>query len=684
MFSSIYSALSGMIGFSKGLDVISNNVANMNTPGFKASELQFRDLFYRYGLSQGGGQGSEQVGEGVDTGSTRMRFTQGDLRETTNPLDLAIDGNGFFILRKDGQTFYTRGGQFEFNDQGILVEHDSQAHVAGFNGGALADISILGLRVRSPQATSEVKFTDVLNVNSASFDVTGVTIFDAAGASHTFTVRLTKDNDVALNSALLSTTDTVSTLNRTNSSSIKTTRDVTTTNAVALTATLQTLKTATPVQPTYTVIAGDTWAQIATHQYGDAAAVTELTAQLGGDPAVDPTAGEVLNLPASLTFTVPPYYTVPAGDITWAALATSLYGNASAVSALQTALGTTTLPAPGASLTNLPATLNVATTTTQTVSPYYVVASGDTWATIANALYGSNAAGGDLANALGLDPAVQPQTNDELNNLPSTLSLASPVTATVPAYYAVQAGDTWDSIARALYGSAVGSGLQTALGAPALTAGTHLTNLPATLTVTNGSGTVNRWTVEVLEGTTSIGTGEIRYDGAGAAITGFQTVNVNYTPTGVPSSAITLDFTGSQSFSGPQSTIKVSSQNGVGPGSLIESSFDEKGVLTLKYSSSQTETRDTLALAWFEDLQALTLSGGNRFTSRAGQAPILAAPSGKGMGKISSKHIELSNVDLTAQFTDIVVIQRGYQASSQVISVANEMAQQLLDLRSRK
>ncbi|HXF88972.1 MAG TPA: flagellar hook basal-body protein, partial [Xanthobacteraceae bacterium] len=118
MFSSILSAFSGMLGFSKGLDVISNNVANLNTPGFKAAELQFRDLFYRYSPLQGGG--AEQVGQGVSAGNTRTRYRQGELRETGNPLDLAIDGNGFFVLRKDGETFFTRSGQFEFNGAGVL------------------------------------------------------------------------------------------------------------------------------------------------------------------------------------------------------------------------------------------------------------------------------------------------------------------------------------------------------------------------------------------------------------------------------------------------------------------------------------------------------------------------------------------------------------------------------------
>src|ERR1051326_6596472 len=94
MFSTIYTALSGMLGFSKGLDVISNNIANLNTPGFKSSELEFRDLFYRY--TQGGGSDQEgersQIGAGLDTKGTRTAFREGEMQDSGNPLDIAIDG----------------------------------------------------------------------------------------------------------------------------------------------------------------------------------------------------------------------------------------------------------------------------------------------------------------------------------------------------------------------------------------------------------------------------------------------------------------------------------------------------------------------------------------------------------------------------------------------------------------
>lgn len=618
MFSSIFSALSGMVGFSKGLDVISNNVANMNTPGFKAAELEFRDIFYRYGLTGGSGGGSETIGQGLDTGSTRVNFRQGELRETSSGTDLAIDGNGFFVLQKDGEVFYTRNGQFVLNEQGLLVDSPSGARVAAYTGTGLADISLAGLRMNPPNPTTEVTLLDTLNHGSTSHELSNVAVIDAAGGSHTLSLRFTRTNDATLNSARLSTTDTTRALSL-NSTPLSTTRTTTTTTAQPLNgAALSTTRQVTTTSTTYTIQTGDTWASIATALYGSAQAATQLQTAVG------------------------PVLTV------------------------------------GNDLSGFPASITVTTTSTQTVPPYYAVQASDSWASIATALYGSAEGASVLQSTLG-DPALG--AGVELAGLPATLDLSSPVTVTVPAYYTVQSGDTWDSIARHLYGYAFGSELQASLGDPTLTAGTRLTGFQNTLTLSTSMGTVHRWVVEAREGTTTVGTGEVRYAGTGSPLDAFANVAFDYAPSGASSSRITLNFSETQSLSTSQSTVRVSGHDGYAAGSLIESTFDDSGRLTLKYSNAQTVTHSQLAIASFSDLQTLTAVGGNLFIAAPGQTRTLGTANSEGLGKISAKHIELSNVELTEQFTDIVIVQRGYQASSQVISVANEMAQQLMDLR---
>jgi YD repeat-containing protein len=184
-----------------------------------------------------------------------------------------------------------------------------------------------------------------------------------------------------------------------------------------------------------------------------------------------------------------PYYLVPSGA-TWQSVANTLYGvnSAAAGTALQTALGNPALTA-GAQLTNLPATLSVTTTTTITVPPYYTIPSGATWQSVANTLYGVNsaAAGSALQTALGNPPLT---AGNRLTNLPATLSVTTTTTITVPAYYTVQAGNTWSSITQTIYGTSTANAvaaLQAATGNPTLTTGLHLT-VPLTLTYSSGTG----------------------------------------------------------------------------------------------------------------------------------------------------------------------------------------------------
>ena len=132
MLRALYSAASGMQSQQMNLDVISNNLANANTTGFKASKLQFQDLLYQNtkeaGSQQGGGNtlpASLQVGQGSVPVATERSFAQGDLTQTGNNLDIAIQGQGFFeVQMPDGTLAYTRDGSFKTDSQGRVVTSD--------------------------------------------------------------------------------------------------------------------------------------------------------------------------------------------------------------------------------------------------------------------------------------------------------------------------------------------------------------------------------------------------------------------------------------------------------------------------------------------------------------------------------------------------------------------------------
>lgn len=131
MIDSLYISSSGLRSEQKQIDVISNNVANMQTPGFKRTQVNFIDVV---SAPAGVGLGASNfTGSGTRIDSTTINFAQGDLRMTRNPLDVAIDGEGMFELdADDGSLVYTRDGQFRVDEQGYLATVHGRRLSQGF------------------------------------------------------------------------------------------------------------------------------------------------------------------------------------------------------------------------------------------------------------------------------------------------------------------------------------------------------------------------------------------------------------------------------------------------------------------------------------------------------------------------------------------------------------------------
>lgn len=400
MFGAIYTALSGMNAYSQGLDVIGNNVANLNTPGFKVSDPLFREIVYRH-LESAGSQGSKPGGAGVEADSASITFRQGELRDTGNSLDAAIDGQGYFVLDQDGEFRYTRAGQFQFNDDGILIERASGAKVVlSTEDSPTTFFDLNTARTSPPQVTSEVTVTGTLarGGTTSTYELPNIRVYDSAGT-----------------------------------------------------------------------------------------------------------------------------------------------------------------------------------------------------AVILRAKFLRNAA----------DPL--------------------------------------------------------------------------------------RWGVEVLGPNNALlGTGEVRFDAAGTPITDFSQITVTVDATGVDDFAVTLNFGAPGTFSGvttpaasTASQLQVLRQDGLPAGSLTKTEFDDKGQLKLTYSNGKTEVVGTLLLAQFDAPEQLRALGGSLFAAAESARPVMGSGLSLGLGRIVGGRLEMSNVELTQQFTDLIIMQRGYQASSQISSVANELIQTLLAMDGR-
>jgi flagellar basal-body rod protein FlgG len=131
MIRALYTAASGMSAQQANLDTVANNLANSATTGFRQRQLQFEDMIYQNLITPGSAQTQStvsaglQIGLGTRSAASEVIMTQGDFNQTSNPLDLAIQGAGFFqVQQPDGTIAYTRDGSFHQNNQGTLVTKD--------------------------------------------------------------------------------------------------------------------------------------------------------------------------------------------------------------------------------------------------------------------------------------------------------------------------------------------------------------------------------------------------------------------------------------------------------------------------------------------------------------------------------------------------------------------------------
>ena len=214
MMRSMYAGVSGLKTHQTRMDVIGNNIANVNTTGFKASRVTFKEMLSQT-LSgakapQGnrGGMNPQQVGLGVSLGSIDTNLVQGNLQSTGLGTDLAIQGNGFFVVNNGTQNFYTRAGALTLDENGNLVNASNGYIMQGWlanNGIIDTNSPLTGIRIpigdtMAPQASTEAVFAGNLNAADRVEWTATIDIYDSQGQKHTLTLKFTHtgndtDND---------------------------------------------------------------------------------------------------------------------------------------------------------------------------------------------------------------------------------------------------------------------------------------------------------------------------------------------------------------------------------------------------------------------------------------------------------------------------------------------------------
>ena len=210
VLTSMYSSVTGLKSHGQALSVVADNIANASTNGFKASRAEFQDLLSR---SLKGAFGGNQIGRGAKLGAVNPILSQGNVDNTERVTDIAINGNGYFVVDGYDGRAYSRNGEFHFDKEGYLVTSDNYK-VKGFEANPLGEITNKLENIRLPSALVQAKPSKTLRLDinldsrapkgkvfnpqdpyeSADF-TTGVEVYDSQGSKHLITMAFNKAAD---------------------------------------------------------------------------------------------------------------------------------------------------------------------------------------------------------------------------------------------------------------------------------------------------------------------------------------------------------------------------------------------------------------------------------------------------------------------------------------------------------
>src|SRR6185437_5897701 len=197
---SFSTALSGLSADSVALNTIGNNLANLNTTAFKKQTTNFEDLFYQQ-IGENGSNDALQVGVGTKVSSATTSYLQGSINPTSDTKDMALSGDGFFVVQQNGVQSLTRAGDFQLDSNGNLTTAEGES-VMGYNAvngvisgsSSLAPLTLPTGSTESAKATQNFSLTANLNAGATTGTTfsTPVQVYDSLGQTHQLTISFTK------------------------------------------------------------------------------------------------------------------------------------------------------------------------------------------------------------------------------------------------------------------------------------------------------------------------------------------------------------------------------------------------------------------------------------------------------------------------------------------------------------
>jgi len=590
--SSLFAGLTGMKTNEFRMDIIGNNIANVNTYGYKSSRASFQTQF-SHTLSFGsapngeiGGGNPVQVGTGTQVGGVTRDFSGGAPETTGNKTDLAVQGKGMFILQKpDGGHVYSRDGSFQFNSENYLLSADGfflQGYGVDSNfnivEGTLTKLRIPVGEITTAASTNNAKFSGDLNANgTAGLDENGDANGNIRGILQT--TEITDAGGVLTGGSLLVNLENADT------------------NALLLEGNIITLSDAIKGGKTLSATSFQVEATSTLQEYMD-----WLEGVLGINDSAD-----LVDLDLDLD-----------GDLT-----------------------------------------------TDNYLPGVKISEGGE--------------GIDIVSNMGSFNIIDMQANKALSVTQGDgtgLAAAGglPFTFVAPDGYEVADIESVRTSFRA-YDS---------LGIPL--------NVDVTIVMESkeeNGGIVWRYFAECAEDVRtdevnrSVGTGTITFDGNGNFLEASDMViTIDRQNTGASSpQSITLDFSTMDGFAITDSSISLYSQDGFQSGTLQDFSVSSDGIITGSFTNGLTRNLGQVVLANFRNYEGLVAGADNIYMTGPNSGdPIIKKPQELGAGTVNSAALELSNVDLSREFINLIISSTGFSASSRVIQTSDRLLSELMSM----
>jgi flagellar hook protein FlgE len=633
MIRSMTTAISALNLNQTFLDVISDNLANSNTTGFKASRVIFQDQFAQI-MSSGaapigsvGGINPTQIGLGVKLGYVSPSFTQGMMQSTGRSTDLAVQGNGFFTYTNGQETRYSREGSLEIDADGYLVNNSTGMRIMGW--------------MIDPGTSTVVDTNQPTTAMQISLDATIARATSAASLGGNLDSGLSYIIPAAAAAVNISTIGV----------------DYT---ASVSTPTSGTAELASGTYSLQTTVSGSSSTGYTySSQLRNNLGVNVGVAVTG---AYSNTLGATIDMGNGLTFTMD--------------------GGLAGADAIPAALSTTAFNTP---LTTMTGSLSTVSGTELASGTYSVDV------TITGTNYSAQLRD-SLGNALG---AAATGTYDAVTGTPIVLGNGLTVTMSAGLADGLVTGTqfTYTHSTPAEGDQSVTSGnIVYTHSVAAETAAMKSTtiavydSLGASHTPTieftrTADPLVWNWAVTLPTGSTGNGTINFTTDGRFASSTLSSAVVIPGSD-GANNINIDLDLSKLTMLSA-DTTISPRSQDGLAAGSVSELyGAPNTGEMYLVYSNGLKQLVGQLALAHFTNPSGLLRAGGNQYKIglNSGEAQIGTANTG-GRGAISSGYLEASNVDMAQEFTNMILAQRSFQASTRVITTSDQILQELVNLK---